>query len=198
MPAETDSATKAKRKKAQEPESPELMKVNRREFLNFAWLISIGFLMVDFAGLTFLFALPRFKEGEFGGVFTLGRVGDLPPPGPIPKNYPKAKIWFSNTEEGMKALYKVCTHLGCLYNWQDQEIRFICPCHGSQFEPDGDYILGPAPRDLDQFIIIVESPDGQVLAETDPLTGDAVPVPEDPNAVIKVDTGRKIIGDTNA
>jgi len=194
MPAETKSETKTKGKKDKVQEVPELMQVNRREFLNFAWLISMGFLMVDIAGITFLFALPRFKEGEFGGVFTLGIIGDLPPPGSTPINYPKAKIWLSNTEEGLKALYKVCTHLGCLYNWQDQEIRYICPCHGSQFEPDGDYILGPAPRDLDQFVIIVETPDGQVIAETDPLTGAAVPVPDDQNAIIKVDTGQKIIG----
>jgi cytochrome b6-f complex iron-sulfur subunit len=198
MPADNASETKSKGKKAQEAESPQLKKVNRREFLNFAWLVSIGFLMIDIAGITFLFALPRFREGEFGGVFTLGKVGDLPPAGPVPKNYPKAKIWFSNTEEGMKALYKVCTHLGCLYNWQDQEVRFICPCHGSQFEPDGDFILGPAPRDLDQFIVILETPDGQVVAETDPETGAAVPVPDDPNLIIKVDTGRKIIGESHA
>ena len=31
----------------------------------------------------------------------------------------------------------VCTHLGCLYAWRDQEGKFICPCHGSQFEYDG-------------------------------------------------------------
>ena len=198
MPADTKSETITTGKKDKGHESPELIKINRREFLNFAWLISIGFLMVDIAGITFIFALPRFKEGEFGGVFTLGVVGDLPPPGPTPINYPKAKIWLSNTEEGLKALYKVCTHLGCLYNWQDQEIRYICPCHGSQFEPAGDYILGPAPRDLDQFVVIVETPEGQVISETNPQTGTAVPVPNDPNAIIKVDTGQKIIGASHA
>ncbi len=198
MPADTATEKQTQEGNEGSQQSPEKTKVNRREFLNFAWLVSIGFLMIDIAGITFLFALPRFKEGEFGGIFTLGKVGDFPPPGPTPINYPKAKIWFSNTDEGVKALYKVCTHLGCLYNWQDQEVRFICPCHGSQFEPDGDYIQGPAPRSLDQFIVMVESPDGQVLSETDPTTGDGVPLPNDPNAIIKVDTGRKIIGDRHA
>jgi cytochrome b6-f complex iron-sulfur subunit len=198
MPDNTVAEKQPRGKKAEESDSPKIEKVNRREFLNFAWLISIGFLMVDIAGITFLFALPRFREGEFGGVFTIGTVGELPPIGPTPTNFPKVKIWFSNTDAGMKALYKVCTHLGCLYNWQEQETRFICPCHGSEFEPDGDYILGPAPRDLDQFVVIVETPDGQVIAETDQQTGDAVPVPDDPSAIIKVDTGRKIIGDSHA
>ena len=50
----------------------EQKKVNRREFLNFAWLASLGFLTLNMAGLTYLFAMPRFKEGEFGGVVTIG------------------------------------------------------------------------------------------------------------------------------
>ena len=41
-------------------------KINRREFLNVAWLASLGFLFVDVAGVTYLFSMPRFKVGEFG------------------------------------------------------------------------------------------------------------------------------------
>ncbi len=99
----------------------EKKEVNRREFLNYAWLASLGFLLVDFAGVSYLFAMPRFKEGEFGSTFTIGDVADLPPTGSPPVNFPKVKLWLSNTEEGLMALYKVCTHLGCLYNWNNQE-----------------------------------------------------------------------------
>lgn len=168
--------------------------INRREFLNFAWLVSLGFLTINLAGVTYLFAMPRFKAGEFGGVIDMGTVGTLPPAGSPPVNMPKVKIWLSNTNNGVMALYKVCTHLGCLYNWSDQEVKFICPCHGSQFHSDGTYIQGPAPRNLDRFVVMIESPDGKTIAETDPKTGGPVPVPSDPNALIKVDTGKKIIG----
>ncbi|MDD2695101.1 MAG: Rieske 2Fe-2S domain-containing protein, partial [Anaerolineales bacterium] len=116
--------------------------VNRREFLNFAWLASLGLLTVNLGGVVYLFSMPRFKEGEFGGLVTVGKVAELPPAGSPPVNYPKVKFWLSNTTEGVAALYKVCTHLGCLYNWSEQENKFICPCHGSQFEPDGTYIQG--------------------------------------------------------
>ena len=44
------------------------------------------------------------------------------------------------------AIYKVCTHLGCLYNWDNSTVRYRCPCHGSQFQLDGTYIADPAPR----------------------------------------------------
>jgi cytochrome b6-f complex iron-sulfur subunit len=92
------------------------------------------------------------------------------------------------------ALYKVCTHLGCLYNWNDQEVKFICPCHGSQFQSDGEYIQGPAPRNLDRFVVQAVDPNtGEVIAETDPETGGPLPLPNE-NVVVSVDTGRKITG----
>lgn len=171
--------------------------VNRREFLNLTWLASLGFLTVNIAGVTYLFAMPRFREGEFGGTVTVGEISELPPVGSDPVNYPKVKLWLSNTEEGVSALYKVCTHLGCLYNWNAQEGKFICPCHGSQFESDGDFIQGPAPRSLDRFVIQAIDPDtGEVLAEA---TGnEPLPLPDNPNAIIRVDTGKKIIGETHA
>lgn len=172
--------------------------INRREFLNYAWLVSIGFFTITAGGVTYLFSLPRFKEGEFGGVITVGTVETLPELNEPPDNFAKTKFWLSNTPEGLVALYKVCTHLGCLYNWNSQEIKYICPCHGSQFLKDGDYIQGPAPRDLDRFVIRIETPDGQVLVETDPTTGDPIPVPDTPNAVVKVDTGARILGARHA
>jgi len=172
--------------------------MNRREFLNFAWLVSIGFFTVTSAGVTYLFSLPRFKEGEFGGIFTIGTVEELPDTSSPPANYPKVKLWLSNTDAGVLALYKVCTHLGCLYNWNNQEVKFICPCHGSQFEKNGTFIQGPAPRSLDRFVVQIESQDGTVLAETDPETGAPLPVPDDPNALIKVDTGRRVMGSRHA
>lgn len=171
--------------------------VNRREFLNLAWLASLGILTVNLGGVTYLFSMPRFKEGEFGGIFTIGRVSELPPAGSPPVNYPKVKLWLSNTEQGLVGLYKVCTHLGCLYNWNDQEYKFICPCHGSEFESNGVYIRGPAPRSLDRFVVRAVDPDsGAILAEAP--GGDPMPLPDNPNAVIQVDTGQRLTGERHA
>jgi cytochrome b6-f complex iron-sulfur subunit len=171
--------------------------VSRRQFLNIAWLASLGFFIVDVAGVTFLFAMPRFKEGEFGGIFTIGTVADLPNAGAAPLNYPKVKLWISNTENGLMALYKVCTHLGCLYNWSDQDGKFECPCHGSQYQSNGTYIQGPAPRSLDRFPVqAIDPQSGNVLAESEE-GGGPMPVPDNPQAIIQVDTGKRIFGKTH-
>ncbi len=171
--------------------------VTRREFLNIAWLASLGFLMLDLGGVTYLFSMPRFKEGEFGGLFSIGKVSELPEKGSPPVNYPQVKLWLSNTDQGVMALYKVCTHLGCLYNWNAQEGKFICPCHGSQFQANGTYIQGPAPRSLDRFVVQAVDPNSnQVIAES--KDGNPLPVPAQPDAVIKVDTGKRVKGAIHA
>ena len=179
----------------QEQTDEEKIAVNRREFLNLAWLASLGFFTISLGGVTYLFALPRFKEGEFGGVVTVGTVGDLPLTDAPPDDYPKTKFWISNTEQGATALYTVCTHLGCLYGWRDQEDKFVCPCHGSQFEKDGNFITGPAPRSLDRFALrVVDAQTGEVLAES--TDGEPLQLPDDPTALVQVDTGIRIRGES--
>lgn len=171
--------------------------VNRREFLNLAWLASLGFLTLQLGGYTIVFAYPRFKEGEFGGIYTYGPVANAPEVNTTPENFPKVKFWITRSDEGIMALYKVCVHLGCIYGWSDQEFKFICPCHGSQYAHNGDYLAGPAPRSLDQFVITIVDENGTELART-PDGGGPVPIPDNPNAVIRIDTGAKITGEPHA
>ena len=42
--------------------------ITRREFLNYAWLATIGVVTAEFAVVTYVFALPRLGPGAFGGL----------------------------------------------------------------------------------------------------------------------------------
>ena len=168
--------------------------INRREFLAYAYGGALSLLTLEGGLATYQFMYPRFREGEFGGEFNLGAATVLPQVGIDPEGNTTGKFWLINTDDGPRALYMVCTHLGCLYKWEPSNNRFECPCHGSKFSREGFYIEGPAPRSLDQFIIKVVQ-DGSVVAETadqgDLVAAPAVPAPD---AEIVVDTGKRLPG----
>ncbi|MFN8444505.1 MAG: Rieske 2Fe-2S domain-containing protein [Caldilineaceae bacterium] len=146
------------------PEEIARRQMNRREFLTYTW---VGALLVvtgvsGFAMFEFLY--PRFKAGQFGGKFTKTQAdfGDVTK---APKGDSDGRFWMVTTTEGKpKAIYMVCTHLGCLYKWSDTNHRFECPCHGSKFSHDGFYIEGPAPRSLDYFAVTEQN--GQITVDT--------------------------------
>ncbi|MGD2206643.1 MAG: Rieske (2Fe-2S) protein [Anaerolineae bacterium] len=136
-------------------------KVTRREFLWYAWLSSMALFMAGSGGATIAYAYPRFREGEFGGKFTVGKVEDFPE-GSV-TSVRDGKFFLVREGGEFTALYQVCTHLGCLVR-QVQEDGFICPCHGSKFAKDGTLVRSPAPRDMDGFP--VEVINGEVVVDT--------------------------------
>lgn len=169
--------------------------VTRRELLTYAWGASLALLTLEGGVASYAFLLPRFRAGEFGGAFSLGPADVLPAEGTVPPLANTAgKFWLVHTEDGVRALYMVCTHLGCLYKWSESNTRFECPCHGSKFTLSGDYIEGPAPRSLDQFEVRFVA-NGNVTDTTQDAPGRIVPpVLSDPAAEVIVDTGERILG----
>lgn len=190
------AATQSKLAEPQAPTIPPavMAPLTRREFLNYAWLTSLGFVfLVGFGGAAYLFAFPRFKTGEFGGLFPLGKASDaIPKPTDPPVHNQLGKFWLSNVSGSLIVLYDVCVHLGCLYQWQEVTGRFECPCHGSKYQKNGTYIEGPAPRSLDRMVAQFVS-GNQPIATTD-AKGNLLQIPSDPNADLVVDTGKIIQG----
>jgi cytochrome b6-f complex iron-sulfur subunit len=68
----------------------------------------------------------------------------------------------------------VCTHLGCVVPWNASENKFMCPCHGSQYDSTGKVVRGPAPLSL--ALVHANVGDDKVSftpwTETDFRTGD--------------------------
>ncbi len=72
-----------------------------------------------------------------------------------------------NTNQGMRAFSAICTHLGCVVEW-DQERQFIlCPCHDGRFNPiNGAIISGPVPAPLPALELTLEGDAIYVSAES--------------------------------
>jgi len=166
---------------------------SRREFLYYIWGASMALLLGQTSAGLIWFAFPRFKEGEFGGTFAFNPE-ELPAAGAAPVTVPSGRFHITHNADGMRALYQVCTHLGCLPKWVPTNFRFECPCHGSKFQLNGNWIEGPAPRNLDRFIATVTYADGTTV-ET-PADGGPIPLdPEREITSIQIDTGARIVGE---
>jgi cytochrome b6-f complex iron-sulfur subunit len=158
--------------------------ISRREFLYYIWGASIALYLAEVGGLMIWFAIPRIKEGTFGGVIRVD-ASRLPAVNAPPLNESNGRFWLVNLDtttaegvermyqagdesapiKGITALYKVCTHLGCIYPWNPATNRFECPCHGSKYRLDGRRIESPAPRDLDRFPVTAYDSAGNILTD---------------------------------
>jgi cytochrome b6-f complex iron-sulfur subunit len=154
--------------------APEESGVSRRQFFNRA-LNSMFFVFLGVMGLTSLaFFWPRITGG-FGSDVDAGTIGDLRTKGTaadgsvVPVFVPEARAYvvpapaqLSEQFEGkdvaaggLMALFQRCVHLGCRVPWCATSLGFECPCHGSKYNYVGEYFAGPAPRNLDRFVVEV-------------------------------------------
>lgn len=58
-------------------------------------------------------------------------------------------------EDRFTAVLTRCSHRGC--EAEPNGERIVCPCHGSEYTPDGRVLQGPARRDLTRFPTTVEA-----------------------------------------
>jgi menaquinol-cytochrome c reductase iron-sulfur subunit len=60
-----------------------------------------------------------------------------------------AKVDYPVVNMGFAIFSPLCPHLGCRYAYNDQQKKFLCPCHGSVYSELGVHEAGPALRGLD-------------------------------------------------
>lgn len=58
---------------------------------------------------------------------------------------------YRDEQGGIHAVSAVCTHLGCIVNWNSAEKSWDCPCHGGRFSCDGKVLHGPPIKDLESL-----------------------------------------------
>ena len=68
----------------------------------------------------------------------------------------KPAVLLQNNSGEYLALSAVCTHLGCVVQWQAEKGEFLCPCHGGRFAPTGSVLGGPPPRPLESLPVTVD------------------------------------------
>jgi len=68
------------------------------------------------------------------------------------------------TETETRAFDIHCTHLGCPLSFSSGAGKFVCPCHGGNFDIEGNVTGGPPPRPMIQYAVQVVDGNVQVGA----------------------------------
>lgn len=134
--------------------------VERRTVLRrgMQWLAAV-------ASAVFLYPLVRFTGHR---IPPKPRLIEVPAPLPITGVHTAHDfLLFAAVDgaEGPTAVSRVCTHLGCRVNYQQDKQLIECPCHQSRFTPDGQRISGPAEKNLPVHSVTVKKDaEGRVVA----------------------------------
>ena len=190
--------------------SPEEAGVTRRQFFNRALNVTF-FSFLGIMGINSLaFFWPRLSGG-FGSDIDAGSLAEVKsavftPSGSIlPLFIPEAKAYvvpaptslsdqYAGKQvetDGLMALFQRCVHLGCRVPWCAPSQGFECPCHGSKYNSVGEYFAGPAPRNLDRFVVEVR--DGRFIIKT----GSVIQTSRAPYLTVNYPQGPSCIGATS-
>ena len=188
--------------------APEETGVTRRQFFNRA-LGSVFGAFSGMLGLSFLaFLWPKLSAG-FGADVNAGNVQDLldqaiNDDGSVtPVFIPEARAYvvpappalspdFADKDVeigGVMALFQRCVHLGCRVPWCGTSQGFECPCHGSKYNAIGEYNAGPAPRNLDRFVVELNPVDELIIK-----TGTIIQTPRALEPSVEYPQGPSCIG----
>ena len=70
-----------------------------------------------------------------------------------------------NQKHKIEVLSSHCTHLGCIIN-KEENGRLICPCHGSEFNLNGDAVKGPAYKPLPSIPFKIDKDTRQIIIQS--------------------------------
>lgn len=98
--------------------TPEDKGVTRRQFLSRAWWVAGAVLGLEMVGGLAASMLPKLKAGSFGtkvSVVTLDEARAMPV-GTV-TYFLDQRFYLSRVETGFLAMYRKCTHVGCVVPW---------------------------------------------------------------------------------
>lgn len=134
--------------------------LTRRGFLQwalgFSVVATIGGIVVPVIGYVWP---PARSSGGGANRVLVGTTKDLPvgQAKVMPVN-DKPVIVVNTSAGGVKAFSAICTHLGCVVEWNQSKQFIVCPCHDGRFNPTtGAVISGPPPSPLPSLKVAVEN-----------------------------------------
>lgn len=85
------------------------------------------------------------------GFKSLGTTEDLEQFGKLLSRSTGVVVVRNSETSELVALNSICTHQGCIVDWDEEQQAFSCPCHDSRFSPVGEALTGPATKPLEPY-----------------------------------------------
>ena len=127
-------------------------KSHRRNFLMRALIIWFFMLLSPVLYVIVRYVVPPKLREKILEVLNVGKISDIQVNSAKIVKFNKLPIVLVHTSENqIKAYSAVCTHLGCVVQYNESDKNFHCNCHGSVFDLTGKNIAGPAPRPLTPY-----------------------------------------------
>lgn len=135
------------------PDSP-----GRRRFLRFLGSFSIvSTISIVAAPIVGFLIPPKVQSSGGSGKVLAGSLTDIPAGTGLVVAMGSKPVIVTNTEAGLAAFSAVCTHLGCIVDFDPVARHIVCPCHDGHFNPStGVVISGPPPRPLPPVATVIE------------------------------------------
>ncbi len=107
------------------------------------------------AGVVGMFASPPPARREDVGEIEVASLSDLKAKGSVRFHFGREPCILIHSNGQLHALSLVCTHLGCLVEFNATARQLTCPCHRAAFGLEGNVIEGPPPRPLTSYTVAV-------------------------------------------
>jgi len=145
-----------------EPGRPTSRRTFIQALVGFSVVASLGGVLIPIIAYLWPSAQRTATKGER---VTVGDEKDLPVgQGKVVSAGDKPVIVVHTAQAGVKAYSAVCTHLGCIVEWQPSRGFIQCPCHDGRFNPaTGAVISGPPPQPLPPVQVSIEN--GKIYVE---------------------------------
>ncbi len=141
----------------QNPIGPAILKkeMSRRDFID--WVIKGG-ILATLSGMllpALAYLWPVMGHGPKVDMEEVAALEEIPVGASKKIVLAGSALLLIRTPQEIKAFSAICTHLGCVVDWDGRKHEIVCPCHAGVFDLEGRVVSGPPPRPLPSYLVKV-------------------------------------------
>lgn len=111
--------------------------------------------LLGVCGSVLAYVFPPARRFPKAGAVEIGDESEIPLDKGKLALFEGQPVWVLHLKRGVVALSAICTHKGCLVEWDEHRRVLSCPCHEGLFDTHGNVLRGLPPRPLPRFRVAI-------------------------------------------